>query len=70
MLFVFWSASGRICRKALPMSAPAEKPIRQKSILCKRLSFMERVKIPTKDMRLTKNVLAKIQNKTIYRGLT
>ncbi len=30
---------------------------------------MERVKIPTKDIRLTKVVLARIQNKTIYREL-
>ncbi len=70
MLFDVWIASGRMCKKALPMRAPAEKPIREKRILCSKLSLSVRVKIPTKDIRLTKDVLAKIQNKTICRNLT
>ena len=65
LLLLFSRDSGRMCRKAPPISAPAEKPIRQKRILCNRLPLMERVKIPTKDIRLTKAVLARIQNKTI-----
>jgi hypothetical protein len=57
--------SGRICRKALPMSAPAEKPIRQKRIFGIKLAFIKSVIIPTREITLTRKVLARIQIKTM-----
>ena len=45
------------------MRAPADNAIRHVSILLRDLSFNERVRIPTKDARLIKKVLARIHNR-------
>jgi hypothetical protein len=50
-----------MCKNALPISAPAENPIRHKRILWNNLSFIAKVKIPISERRLTIDVLIRIK---------
>jgi hypothetical protein len=65
VLLVLFRASGNISKNALPINAPAEKPMRQKRIFCNNFSFMVRVNIPTNEISETKKVLSRIQIRTM-----
>ena len=68
MLFDFSKTSGRICKNALPIKEPAEKPIRQNRIPSNNFSFMAKVNTPIREIRLTRSVLVKIKTRTIQDG--
>jgi len=46
-------ASGIRCRNAPPIKPPAEKPIKTNNNLSRRPSLRSRLKIPTKEIKLT-----------------
>jgi len=59
------TASGIKCKNAPPIKAPAEKATRSRRILFNIFSFKNRVRAPTKAIKLIENVAMSIQMKVV-----
>ena len=59
-------ASGRRCKKAFPINAPAAKATKIRSILFNKCFFIPNVKIPINDTKLINIVARIIYNSIIF----